>query len=282
MERLEEVATDADNLLILKCVSEIQEAPESQAKKKHEAQIYMNKMRELKKIHMKKMLGASIAPVRKFSSETPKVQVKRIQELTQSQGKKIQVVGLGEMQESPPPEVKKLRVMSQAELEEMQESPQHFQKIRVLSQSQLNEMQEHTRPQIFDHEESRGDTLEKNCEQAQTQMGTDPVLSQSRMRKGQTHRQVKKTPETFQREIKNMRERQKSLIQENQILHSDNKNLSLQDLLEPNEVDAERSKRFGKLMNDTIGYFDQVIKDLDSTFSDKVEVSALLIHIFHK
>lgn len=255
VEIFEESATDANDLLILKRVGEIQEAPESLAKKKHEAQINMKRMREIKKIQLKKMQLPS--------AQAPKIQVKRIQELTQ-------------------PQVKKLRVLSQGEIDIMHERPQQdrLKKIRVLSQSQLNKIQDHTQPNIKNFEiEPESDVLRKRPEHSRPQMKRLQQLTQSEMRKIRALQQSKKTPETLELEMQNIRDVEDSLRREDQASLSDNMNFSIEGLLEPNQIDSERCQNFGKLMNDTIGYFDQVIKELDTTLLNKSKVSITYFYL---
>lgn len=58
----EKLSTDTDNLLILKRVGEIREAPEFQAKKKYDAQLHTNKLKGIKKLQYKKLAPATGSP----------------------------------------------------------------------------------------------------------------------------------------------------------------------------------------------------------------------------
>lgn len=85
-ENLKLPSTSTDNLLVLKRIGEIKEAPEYQAKKKHDAQIQMRKMREFRKMQTKKMSVPKAHQIKNLISETRRLTTNKVlQECTQSQ-----------------------------------------------------------------------------------------------------------------------------------------------------------------------------------------------------
>lgn len=82
-EDLKPSSTCTDNLLVLKRIGEIKEAPEYQAKKKHDAQIRMRKMREFRKMQNKKMYVSKVTQFKKIAPKSTNIKV--IKEYTQSE-----------------------------------------------------------------------------------------------------------------------------------------------------------------------------------------------------
>lgn len=325
VESLDLPSTCSDNLLVLKRVGEIKEAPEYRAKKKHEAKLQMKRLREFKKMQIRKLRESKLHQVNALRTDSAKLKVKTFQDITKSdwnnitimpklengdimhfsqqiggirdsthtthhpmvklnpqiQAKKLQalspldqklsqkgaqglievnqqqqknyVISKSEMEKfkkrqktitgtSPKAQMKRVRVLSQAEAEKIQNNPNaQIQKIRVYSKNQLNKTQ---------------DDLPLHLINGKFGIQHDKKSEISRI----------------QHEIKH-NEKNKYLghkTYENGIFSLSNHDTNSK------KIDvSENFFRMGKLMNDTIESVDQVLKKLEKSSPHQFEVSFL-------
>lgn len=286
-EDLEIYSTTTDNLLVLKRVGEIKEAPECQAKKKHEAQLKLKQMQEIKKQGQRSLPESP--KVNPTPARSPQVKVKTIQELKSPVENMRPTSTLdiaSSKQLSPRPQVKKIRILTPAEVANMQKISHtqvkkvppiqvnkipHTQvkQIRVLSQNQLNEINENSQspsPKTQAQQQS-----ERKNELGQTQAKT--VVSHPKILR-QTPQQVNIPTEVIQQEIKKMRAVQETLRKESQAALS-NMNFEVENILHPTlNYSVEQNTKFGNFVKDTMGYFDQLMMDLEKTAVIRTEVSS--------
>lgn len=259
-EDFQEFAAGTDDLLILKRVGEIQEAPESQAKKKHEARMLVKKMQQIES--HKKTQYIKIRNSLTFQDNKDL----KLQDYTQTQLQAISELGADKKQERPQKQVRKVRVLTRKELNEMSESCQvQFKNIRILSKSKLNKIQ-----------------LKKQIKlQSEIWTHTPENLSAQMKRVKKLSTQVNKSSDHFPLNFQKTQELQGSPRYERQVGPKNKANFSVDDILMPNQVDPERSKKFKKLMNDTIAQFNHAIKHLDTAILQKYHVSKVYYLCFN-
>lgn len=244
--------------MILKRVGEIQEAPESQAKKKYEARMLM------KKIQSKQIP----TPLASQANNFPKLQVRRIEDLTSSHIRTMQ--GLSKLEEDkkqqkPRPKMRKVRLLTRKELHEISEHSQaKLKNIRILSKSQLNRLQ-----------------LKKQLKH-ETEM-LSPVYNSAQIKKDKRlSSQANKSSKIVPFSLEQMQvQGPQSQGYDRQLAPNQDSALSIEDILRPNQIDLERHNKFGKLVNETIAEFDQAIKGLDTALLQKCHVSIFLLFVLH-
>lgn len=228
--------------MILKRVGEIKEAPEFQAKKKHEAQLYMKKMRELKKLESKKLATATGSSRPQLQAGPSKLKVKSLEELAKPCFKKVHVVSKevsGIKKEGLQSQIKKVRVLTQAEVETMKKNRQtELKKIRVLTQSQLKRMK--LQPSLITK------TLEQPISKSKT-IATVPLPRKN-------HAEVNEM-DKIRKNINKM------LTKSNQNELNGEMNISLKD--ESTQIEYPDRARLEDLMGKSIDYFDSVSAELN-------------------
>lgn len=234
----ESVTKDNENLLILKRVAEIKEAPESLAKKKHEAQLSL-KAKQMKKGQMKPMPVSPKSPDSNVSLVSPKLQLRKIEELTKPQAKTNleRHSPAMRLETRIPQRIRKVRVLTQAEVEKIRKhSKAQFRKIRVVSQSQLNKLQD-----------SQLKIVEPKSELPNLQNGVEDLSAD--------------TPKHISLPAGNIKK----------------EHHKMQAYLEAERlpINPKRYQKYENFMNNTIAYFDRISRDFDKKVSP--EVSGLYI-----
>lgn len=213
--------------------------------------MYIKRMRCLKNTQFKNLTEAETRSNPHFQSGSSKLKVKSLQELTQPQLKKIKMIKKEEKsQNGQHSQVKKVRLLTHAEVKSMRESPNsQFKKIRVVTQSQLKK---------FKLEPSLLNGVKK------AQKISKLSVSQS------TENDTSEEPATFDLNRVRRNVQELMMVKQNQDLY--NGDVAIKEEM---VSDFHETTNFEDLMKTTAKYFDKVAEELNkaSTFtSDDVSI----------